>query len=540
MVNNNGHQKRIILANVKIPYPLASMYLKAVALTDSDISQNCEIIIKRYSGGQDETLIVSDIVTQNPVIVGFSCYLWNINQVLKISQLLKARLPNVIIILGGPEVTPRAEDILHNNSSIDIIVRGEGEITFKELVRVCLFSDKGLKDIEGITFRDGVAIISTKDRTLIDDLDTLPMVYHDSIYRDFYKATFPELITLETSRGCPFKCKFCAWPFQGRKMRFFSLERMEKDFASLAQQNKDISLYFADSDLLMDKERAKPIINLLKKYFSDKAYFCIETNPDNLDKEALELVNNPRFILVLGLQTINPEAQKCYGRTLDVEKLNGLVTYLREKGDDFHSPMLLFSMVLGLPEDTYEWFKETLDFILSLGFSLNYYFFISHLLSLPGSQFDRESAKYGLVFEAAAPHRLISSNTFSKKDIARANVLSYYVTFLQSQPDLRNTLFNIGNLLKDKVKRPYLSAYENVIALLQKRNLLRGNGAYKQNITYSGYSFTSLPRNDFMASVKVLMAEYESDIVNRYYSRRSGIPTYSGDRICQVCRQRRP
>jgi len=520
---------------------LASMCLKAVALTDSDISQNCEIIIKLYPPAQDETFIVSDIVTQNPVIVGFSCYLWNINQVLKISQLLKARLPNIIIILGGPEVRPYAEDILHNNLSIDIIIIGEGEITFKELVRMCLFPDppdpsptpfwrgviragKGLKDIEGITFRDGVAIISTKDRPLIDDLDTIPMIYEDSIYQNFYKNILPipmdpvEMVTLETSRGCPFKCKFCTWTSLGRKIRFFSLERIEKVFASLSQRNKDITLYFIDSDVFLYKERAKAIINLLKQYFSDKASLNFDTNPDSLDKESLELINDPRFFLMINLQTINPEAQKCYGRTINVENLNGLVTHLREKGDNFQ-PSLTWQIIFGLPEDTLEWFKKSLDFALSLGFLPRAYVSILHFSGISGSQFVRESAKYGLVFEATALHKLISSNTFSKKDIREVAVLSYYVTFLQRQPDLRNTLFNIGSLLKDKVKRPYLSAYENFITLLQKRGLVRASDA-KRQFVYTGISLIPPPRNNFIASIKVLMAEYESDIVNRYYKTR--------------------
>ena len=153
---------------------------------------------------------------EKPNIVGFSCYCWNMDKVLDLSRLLKQLYPEIKIILGGPEVGPVAHKYIMENPAVDIIVRGEGEVTFQELLRSYLGVDGSLASVKGITYRENDRIVSTEERPLLDDLGDIPSPYLAGILTPRDEVTY-----LETFRGCPYRCAFC---FEGKnfpRLRFF-------------------------------------------------------------------------------------------------------------------------------------------------------------------------------------------------------------------------------------------------------------------------------------------------------------------------------
>ncbi|WDU82214.1 B12-binding domain-containing radical SAM protein [Caloramator sp. Dgby_cultured_2] len=142
-----------------------------------------------------------EIANKKPDVVAFSCYIWNIENILKICGILKEINKDITIILGGPEASYDPKNILQLNEYIDFIIFGEGEETFKELLEYLSGKGKDLKSIKGLAFRLGEEIIVNEERPLITNLDTIPFPYDLEIPS--------KIVYYEASRGCPFSCKYC-------------------------------------------------------------------------------------------------------------------------------------------------------------------------------------------------------------------------------------------------------------------------------------------------------------------------------------------
>ena len=181
---------------------------------------------------------------EHPRIVGFSCYCWSINKILDLSRLLKQLDPDIKIILGGPEAGPAAEKYLSENPAVDIIVRGEGEQTFKELL--CSFLGVGpeLALTKGITYRGSDGIESTDARPLLANLDEIPSPYLTGVLIPRDEVTY-----IETFRGCPYRCAFCHEGKNFPELRFFSDERVKKEIELIMSTKSIGSFHFVDSVL---------------------------------------------------------------------------------------------------------------------------------------------------------------------------------------------------------------------------------------------------------------------------------------------------
>ncbi|MCX7884728.1 MAG: cobalamin-dependent protein [Caloramator sp.] len=180
----------IVLASLNSKYihsNLAIRYIKSycseynIKLFEATINENILDIVER----------INDL---EPDVIGFSCYIWNIENTLKVCSTLKKTNENLKIILGGPEVSFDGESLIKKFDYIDYIIEGEGEITFKELIDA-IFNNENLYNVKGIVFKDGEKIIKNESRQLIQDLNILPFPYRDEIP--------DKIVYYESSRGCP-------------------------------------------------------------------------------------------------------------------------------------------------------------------------------------------------------------------------------------------------------------------------------------------------------------------------------------------------
>ena len=185
-------------------------YARKRGITDKDLQ------IKEYTINQEVDFILGDIYLQNPEMIGFSCYIWNIDFVTEITKELKKIMPDVPIWLGGPEVSYDSDRQLEKYPWIDGIMSGEGEVTFYEMLQYYL-SDGGrkkfgdnimsLSDIKGIVYRDG-------DKTVINEtrprmcMDEIPFPYTEDVGFDI-ESLKNRIIYYETSRGCPYGFSYC-------------------------------------------------------------------------------------------------------------------------------------------------------------------------------------------------------------------------------------------------------------------------------------------------------------------------------------------
>lgn len=209
----------IVLSTLNAKYIHTSLALRSLKSYCKDYSD--KIKIAEYTINHQENYILNEIYKLNPDILGFSCYIWNIEQSLELIRNIKKILPKTTIILGGPEVSYDGERIMESNHEIDIIVFGEGEETFYNIIKHFINGDKCLKEIDGIIYNTGSKIVKNKERNPLR-LDDIPFVYKD------FKDMNNQILYYESTRGCPYQCQYCLSSID-KKVRYLSLERVYKD-----------------------------------------------------------------------------------------------------------------------------------------------------------------------------------------------------------------------------------------------------------------------------------------------------------------------
>jgi anaerobic magnesium-protoporphyrin IX monomethyl ester cyclase len=229
----------------------------------------------------------------DPDVVGISSTAMYIYYTLSIAKFAKENNPNSVIVLGGPHPTVRAKEILEKNHYVDVIVRGEGELTFVELLKRT--NRLEWKNVKGITFRSNDKIIENEDREIIEDIDSIPFPAYHLLPMNKYRIKFLDnnvlgiigqrYIGINTSRGCPNDCIFCSsrrlW---GRKWRARRPEKVLEEICFLKDKYKIDVVDFVDDAFSIDKKRTEKICNLIKDERLDLSLVCT-TRVDNFDKK---------------------------------------------------------------------------------------------------------------------------------------------------------------------------------------------------------------------------------------------------------------
>ena len=187
---------------------LAPAYLKAALDSEKKLSEKYETVILDITTETNQEEILKRIDNENPSIVAYSVYIWNFEQSIESSKLIKKLRPNVKIIMGGPQVSYDSINILENNSQIDVIVKDAGELIFKMLLETDLTA-KGFSTVPGISYRDNDKVLNSLGIVKQQDLNLVPSPYQTKAINldDGKKHT----VCVELSRGCIFRCKYCVW-----------------------------------------------------------------------------------------------------------------------------------------------------------------------------------------------------------------------------------------------------------------------------------------------------------------------------------------
>ena len=169
---------------------------------------------------------IEKIAEERPDAVGFSCYIWSIDMVLRAASSIKKILPGCFILLGGPEAGPAAQELMEKHSFIDMIIRGEGERPFAAFVEN--INGGSILDTPSALIRQSSSITQTPQAPL-PGLDELPFIYSDM------SGFENKAVYYETSRGCPYACAYCMSAQNGT--RFLSLERVQKELEFFLKSN---------------------------------------------------------------------------------------------------------------------------------------------------------------------------------------------------------------------------------------------------------------------------------------------------------------
>ncbi len=415
----------IISLNSKfIHSALAPWYLKAAC---GHYSQDCgEVLVCEHTINEKTDSILSSIYLMKPDIVAFSCYIWNISQVMELAANLKKLLPSLITILGGPEVSYDASQALKANSFIDYIIRGEGEVAFPSLISLLRVKkrsqgEEGISDLEELATTDGLVYrlgseIVEKEPAVIRDLDSIPSAYtHEMISYLKHKIVY-----FESSRGCPFSCSYCLSSVN-KGVRNFSMQRVYNDLDRLIRSGVG-QIKFVDRTFNANPERSKDImrhiLEINERLGDGDSVVCnfhFEVGADLFDDETIELLNNaPKglFQLEAGVQSTNSEALTAVCRKTDLNKLFSNIEKIRKRGNvHIHA-----DLIAGLPFEDYKSFGVSFGQVYS---AKPHQLQLGFLKLLRGTRLREQSGHYGYVFRESAPYEILAGSWISHDDLIK-------------------------------------------------------------------------------------------------------------------------
>ena len=388
------------------------------------------------------------ILSKKPKVIGFSCYVWNIEKTLGIARIIKKTDPKIIIVCGGPEVSPRAQELLQGNPGLDFIVRGEGEESFSELLDALAAGIRDFRLIRGISFRFRGKVISNPGRRLIPELDTLPSVYADSqLDPDHF-----DKIHFESSRGCPFKCHYCYDHKNYGRLRYFSLERISSELKYILHK-KPREVYFIDSTFNADPERAKRVLRSFIKY-NQGTLLHLELRAELLDKQLIRMLKRANARLVeIGMQSMDPRILRSSNRSFSKRAFFKNLRELSRQGIEFQ-----VDLMAGLPGQAYADVKKSLDWIWQFQPKSIQIF---PLMVLPGTYFRQNAERLGLVYEKKPPYILLGTRNLSAKGLQKVFLLQFALVMFLEMGIFKNTArrmqeklrLDLSKLLEEWLKR---------------------------------------------------------------------------------------
>ncbi len=395
---------KIVLCTLNAKYihsSLALAYLESYCRSDEWQIETIEFTINDRTES-----VLSHLFSLKPDVLCFSCYIWNIENILLLIRDLKQILPNTIIVLGGPEVSYEASELIDENPGIDVIIRGEGEMALKELL-TCMRHGWSLNDVRGIVYRQGGEIVSTPEQPLLKNLDHIPSPYDGDLSK--YKN---KIIYYESSRGCPFNCAYCLSAVQPG-VRYFSLERVKKDLARIIKSGcREIK--FVDRTFNCNEKRAQSIM----KYILEQEPSCrihLEICADLISSDFMAfLLQIPAgiFAFEIGVQSTKPETLEAVNRSCNWQRLYDNVHKLQEN-DNIH---LHLDLIAGLPFETYHDFSRSFNNVFNLKAD---HIQLGLLKMLKGAPLREQAGNFDYVFQNHPPYQVLSSKYISYSEIVK-------------------------------------------------------------------------------------------------------------------------
>lgn len=380
---------------------LALRYLKAYGEAHG---QAYDIV--EYTINMPVLHILSDITEHDIDVLGFACYIWNIEMTLHVVDMVKAVRPDIKIVLGGPEVSFTADELLERCPNIDYIVQGEGEEAFHALVTALQLGNDGLDPvIPGVRGRRDGSILGSLEAVEVRDLSTIPFPYTEEDMDDLEH----KIIYYESSRGCPFSCQYC---LSGNKntVRFFPQERTLEELQWFIDHGVK-QVKFVDRTFNCAPHHHRPLMEFMRDSDTDMN-FHLEMEPELMTEwETNILCETPpgRIQIEVGVQSTHKKTLDAINRYNDWPYIQKSIRPIIQAGRT-HVHM---DLIVGLPHEDFNRFGQSFNDLFSLQ---PHALQIGFLKLLKGSGV-RRMREYKYVADPLAPYEVLSTHVLPYDDV---------------------------------------------------------------------------------------------------------------------------
>ncbi|MFT8313618.1 MAG: B12-binding domain-containing radical SAM protein [Clostridium sp.] len=440
---------KILLTAINSKYIHSNLAVRYLKEYTRDMDYKCKV--KEFSINDRIEKVFENIITENPDIVAFSCYIWNIEYVKKLANLIKTLNSKIEILFGGPEVSYDAENFLLHNPG-DYLIEGEGEAIYREFVqwRISKRDYHEASNIKGLYQKIDNKIIYGGERSLMNFNEVVFPYREDDDLKN-------KIVYYESSRGCPFNCKYCLSSISNG-VRFLNVDRVKRELQFFIDKGVKL-IKFVDRTFNCNHKFSMEIWKFLINANTD-ATFHFEISADILKDEEIELLKTApkgRIQLEIGVQTTNEDILKNINRNIKFKDIKEKVLKL-QKNRNIKQHL---DLIAGLPGENYERFRKSFNDLYSirpeeiqLGF----------LKLLKGSAMRYEAEQWGMVYSPYAPYEIFKTDSLSYEEILKLkrveamvdkyynsgkfiNILKYFVAKFEKPFDF---YFSLGNFFREK------------------------------------------------------------------------------------------
>ncbi len=459
--------------------------LKAQSSIDVDI---LDFTIK-----DDPDAVYDAVIAKNPLFVGFSTYIWNVETVMTLTRRIK-RDTGIPVVLGGPETSHDARHFLETTGA-DLIVKGEGEAVFDDVI-AHFSKGRDLRHLPSIAGRTKKGFFDNP----IEEIQDLSALASPHRFIEDGPEMGKRIAYVESSRGCPYKCSYCLSSME-KKVRFFNLSQVKEDILHLLE-NGAKTFKFLDRTFNANPE-ALEIVRFITENHKEGTVFQFEMTGDTLDEEIVACIheNAPKglFRFEIGIQSTNKETNRHIGRTQDNEKLFRIIRWIRENDVvDLH-----LDLIAGLPAESLERFKNTFDETFALGARELQ---LGFLKLLRGTRIRKEADRFAYVFEERPPYTVKKNHVLAEEDLETMKNVERMLDIFHNRGLFGDTLFPLLLRLPQKPFDTFLQIHK---------------AFHEKGIKERGYQLHELYAfiDDFLAEQGV--TEWDRDALKRTYLKRS-------------------
>lgn len=402
----------ILLSTLNARYMHTAFGLRYIYANLGELQQQAKIV--EFTIQELPINIVEQLLKHQPKIIGFSVYIWNVSELQKVVAMIKQIAPEIIVILGGPEVSHQP-DVPPVTEFADYVISGPGEFSVHSLCQLLLNGERPEhKFIEGKT-------------TPLEELVLPYQFYNDEDIRN-------RLIYVEASRGCPFKCEFCLSALD-KTATAFPLDMFLAEMDSLLHRGVR-NFKFIDRTFNLKISTSIKILEFFLARMTDDLYLHFEVVPDHLPdklKEVLQRFPTNSLQFEIGVQTFDADIQDLISRKQNNDKTKANLTWLRENtGAHLHT-----DLIFGLPSDTIENFAQSFDQLIALN---PHEIQLGILKRLRGAPLNRHNKPYQLRYNPEAPYNILTTRDIDFTTMQRVNRFARFWDMIGNSGRFANTL----------------------------------------------------------------------------------------------------